>query len=218
MSSLLPYEQYSIETALSPAQVAQALAAQVRTRTWINRWTSGAPYEGRVESYWFEIRRVMGWWTKARPPAVTGSVRPTALGSTIDVTIRPDTPQIVGLLLVPVLMFAFSLSVGARALLYMLPFGAIIFLIAYVSITLRFAREAEQARSFLQGALNSAELYAGVPAGYPSFPPTQQLPGGWTASGPQGYAPPYADGHDTQRLPAEAGADWYNADNRSARR
>jgi hypothetical protein len=213
--SLLPYEQYTIQTALSPTQVAQTLAAQVRAKSWTNRWSAGAPYEGRVESYWFEINRVLGWWTKSRPPVVAGSVRPNALGSTIEVAIRPDTAQIVGLLLVPVLFLTFSFSWGAR---YTLLFGAVIFLVAYAATMIGFMREVAHARRFLQAALDNAVLYTDMPVGYAPTLPTAQLSGWWPTIEPQQYSTPYGDGHDTQRLPVASETEWYNTDTRSARR
>ncbi len=208
--NLLPYEAYTIETPQSPDAVAVCLLGQLRPKSWTNRWSAGLPYEGTVEPYHFQINRVVGWYTKARPVIISGAVQPTGTGSRIQITLRPDGTQLLSLVLVFTLWPAFVLW-RFSALAGYLP---MFLLLAYLSVSLSFQWEARKAKQFLSTALAAPPpVAAAAPAPYSAFTPptpTQHLPGTWAAdpAAPPRYdwqatPSPFADGaeHETQRLP-----------------
>ena len=212
--NLLPYEAYTLETPQSPAGVALCLLAQLRPPSWTNRRRVGAPYEGTVDSTHFQINRVVGWYTKARPAVISGVVQPVGSGSRIAVTLRPDGVQLLSLALVftlwPVLVIGRFSALTAYLPMFLL--------LAYLSVFLSFRWEAHKAKRFL-----SAALVAPPPAYVPPLlpystavppAPTARLAQLWVGGTPESQRygweaapppwPPAADSteHETQRLPA----------------
>ena len=211
--NLLPYEAYTLETPQSPAAVALCLLAQLRPRSWTHRWRAGAPYEGTVDSTHFQINRVVGWYTKARPAVIIGVVQPVGSGSRIAVTLRPDGVQLLSLALVftlwPVLVIGRFSALTAYLPMFLL--------LAYLSVFLSFRWEARQAKRFLRAALAAPPPTYTPLSPYSAFAapaPTERLPqplvGGTPASQRYGWeaAPPpwppaaASTEHETQRLPA----------------
>jgi hypothetical protein len=85
---LLPYREFSIETALPPAEVRARLRDAVEPKKW-TRWRSGdhKPFEGQVRDSGFELERIITY-RNSFLPCVRGTITPSTRGTRLAGTMR----------------------------------------------------------------------------------------------------------------------------------
>ena len=179
----LPYDHFTIQTGAPPQEARDRLAAQVRKPTWsaLLQRKDGPPYEGTVAETTFKIQRVIRY-RNSFLPVIVGAIRPSPLGSEIEIAMRMQAP-VIGFMVVWFGVLAAFLSAGA--------FGGSsesagsgtgcavgLFMIAaaYGMMTIGFQYEAAKARTFLQ------EVFMGL--GPAPAPPE------FAGSAPPAAAPP----------------------------
>jgi hypothetical protein len=153
---ILPYERFTIETALAIEEAQRRLAEAVEPRKYV-RWPLQArskPFEGSVTREQFEIRRVIGY-RNSFLPRISGHIRQGPIGATIDITLALH-PVVLSF------MAVWLLGVGCAALVVVSaafragafePFGLIpigMFVFGVLLCTLGFNFEAVKAKSLLK--------------------------------------------------------------------
>lgn len=152
----LPYDHFTIQTGAPPQEARDRLAAQVRKPTWSALWQrkAGPPYEGAVAETTFKIQRIIRY-RNSFLPVVVGAIRPTLLGSDIEITMRMQAP-VIGFMVVWFgvlgVIVASTYSSGAQngELGPDCAGGLFLFAIGYGMTTIAFQYEAAKARTFLE--------------------------------------------------------------------
>jgi len=88
---LLPYQRWTIRSALSPEAAAEALASEVQALRLSTRTPPNRIFEGRVETHAFDIQRAVRS-RNSGSLSIRGRIRADRHGSSISITISVPLP------------------------------------------------------------------------------------------------------------------------------
>ncbi|MDQ2809687.1 MAG: SoxR reducing system RseC family protein [Chloroflexota bacterium] len=205
---LVPYEQFTLSTSLSPQQFVARLNETVKSPTLGNIWEGGPLYQGWVLPSRFEISPA-SYYRQEFLPIIRGRIQPTATGSSVAVELQMQGWVRIFLLfwVVPLLLLVIGTlcsNLGGRDSLGSLLVGVALLLFGHSVSLIAFQGQAQRVKQFFYNLV--ATTPTGGSAGNTAHPPvvlrhpTERLPLLWGGESP---LPPAAEGaeHETQRLP-----------------
>lgn len=152
----LPYQRFSIDSALPAAEACSRLAAAVEPARLFRFGSGACPFEGRVEGQRFAIQRIIRY-RNSFLPRIRGAVEPTATGSRLSGTLALH-PLVITFCVVwcgMVVMIGIPLSLDpgdAPSWGRAMPVGFLLFL--WAMSTAAFTFEARKALALLAGLLS----------------------------------------------------------------
>ncbi|HJU68999.1 MAG TPA: hypothetical protein VJ650_12245 [Gemmatimonadaceae bacterium] len=181
---MLPFDEITIETALTRDEAVARLASAVQPRRFFRRDRRGLPFEGEVNAAGFHISRAITH-RNSFLPVIRGRVVSTAGGSRLEASLTLHT-LVIGflcvwgglLVMIGAGMWARMLESGTWGADALVPVGMLAF--AWVITSVSFTVEARKARALLgellSGDERSANTHGSVrsPSGPP--PPIRQVP------------------------------------------